>query len=236
VLGPLRARLIRAADLLRAFGVGRSLTLLPGWLVLHREFIAVAWPIPGRAQEIPAPAGVRCGVLGEAELPAFAAGCHELTVGEVRRRWAAGLECLVLWRGSAIAAYRWEATAAAGAVYLPYLGTIVRLAAGDVLTYDARTLPASRRLRVGAELLAAAVERARTRGDRRCVGLIAAWNHAGLRWAEHLGWARVGSVGYRRVGLRRRYFATGAMALVGREVRFLPSAEPNDLPFRAPAS
>jgi hypothetical protein len=73
VLGPLRARLTRAADLLRAFGVGRSLTLLPGWLVLRREFIAVAWPIPARAQEIPAPAGVRCGVLGEAELPAFAA-------------------------------------------------------------------------------------------------------------------------------------------------------------------
>jgi GNAT superfamily N-acetyltransferase len=233
VLRPLRARLTRAANLLGAFGVGRSFTLLPRWLVLRREFIAVARPIPARAREIPALAGVQCRMLGEAELPAFAAGCPELTVGEVRRRWAAGLECLVLWRGPAIAAYRWDVTAAVGALYLPYLGTTARLAPGDVLAYDPRTLPASRRPHLGAELVATAVERARTRGDRRYVSLIAAWNHASLRWAEHLGWERVGSVGYRRVGLRRRYFATGAMALIGREVRFLPSAEPNDLPLRA---
>jgi GNAT superfamily N-acetyltransferase len=164
----------------------------------------------------------------------FVAGCPELTAGEIRRRWVAGMECLVLRRGCGIAAYRWDVTAAVGALYLPYLGGIVRLAPGDVLVYDTRTLRTSRRLRLGAELLAAAVERARTRGDRRLVGLIATWNHASLRWADQLGWERLGTVGYRRAGLRRRYFATGAMAVVGREVRFLPSAEPGEAPVAGP--
>jgi GNAT superfamily N-acetyltransferase len=235
VLGPLRARLTHAADVFRGLGLRRSLTLLPAWLVLRREFVAVAWPIPVRPRDLPDLSGMRCDVLGEAELPAFAAGCPELTAREVRRRWAAGLECLVLWRGHAVVAYRWDVTAAAGALHLPYLGTIVRLAPGDVLVYDARTLPASRRLRLGAELLAAAVARAQARGARRYVGLIAAWNHASLRWADYLGWERVGTVGYRRVGLRRRYVATGVMAIVGREVRFLPSAEPRDPPVRVTA-
>jgi GNAT superfamily N-acetyltransferase len=74
--------------------------------------------------------------------------------------------------------------------------------------------------RLGAELVSAAVERARRRGATRLVGLVAAWNRASLGWAEHLGWKRLGTVGYRRVGLGRRYFARGSMAIVGGEIRF----------------
>lgn len=70
------------------------------------------------------------------------------------------------------------------------------------------------------ELVSAAVERARRRGATRLVGLVAAWNRASLGWAEHLGWKRLGTVGYRRVGRRRRYFARGSMAIVGGEIRF----------------
>jgi hypothetical protein len=58
------------------------------------------------------------------------------------------------------------------------------------------------------------------------VGLIAGWNRASLSWAGGLGWKRLGTVGYRRVGLRRRYFATGSMAIVDGEIRFPASGPP----------
>jgi GNAT superfamily N-acetyltransferase len=187
VRGPLRARLTRAADLLRALGRRRSFRILPAWLLLRREFIAVAWPVPACPPEVPDQRGGQCTILDETGLGEFVAGCPELTAGEVRRRWAAGMECLVLWQDRAVAAYRWDVVAAAGALYVPYLGRIVGLLPGDVLTYEARTLPASRRRHLGAGLVAAAAERARRRGDRRHVGFLAAWNHASLRWADRLG-------------------------------------------------
>jgi GNAT superfamily N-acetyltransferase len=193
------------------------------WLLRRREFVAVAWPIPPEPEEGPGRLGARSGILDEPGLPAFVAECPELTAREIRQRWAAGLECLVLWHEEAIAAYRWDATWAAGPLYLPYLGLTVRLAPGDSLVYDTFTRAASRRLRLGAELVNAAVARARGRGVRRCVGLVAAWNRASLGWAEHLGWEVLGTVGYRRVGFRRRYFATGGMAIAGDEVHFPPS-------------
>jgi GNAT superfamily N-acetyltransferase len=129
---------------------------------------------------------------------------------------------MVLWQDSAIATYRWDAIWSVGPIYLPYLDRFLRLGPGDSLVYDTRTLPSSRRLRLGAELVSAAVERARRQGATRLVGLVAAWNRASLGWAEHLGWKRLGTVGYRRVGLRRRYFARGSMSIEDGEIRFPP--------------
>jgi GNAT superfamily N-acetyltransferase len=226
MLGPLRARLTNVADVVRTLGVREGLAVAPAWLLVQREFVAVAWPIPPAAPEVPLRPGVRCAVLDEASLPAFMAHCPELTVQEIRRRWAAGLECMVLWHDSAIATYRWDATWSAGPIHLPYLDRFLRLAPGDSLVYDTRTLPASRRIRLGAELVTAAVERARRKGAKRLVGLIAGWNRASLSWAGGLGWKRLGTVGYRRVGLRRRYFATGSMAIVDGEIRFPASGPP----------
>jgi GNAT superfamily N-acetyltransferase len=233
MLGSLRARLINVAYIVRTLGVRQSLTVVPAWLVTQREFVAVAWPVPPDAQEIPARPGVRCTVLDEATLPAFRAQCPELTAHEIRRRWAAGLECMILWQDSAVTTYRWDALWSVGPVYFPYLRRFLRLAPGDSLVYDTRTLPSSRRLRLGAELVSAAVERARWQGASRLVGLIAAWNRASLGWAEHLGWQRLGTVGYRRVGLRHPYFATGSMAIVDGEIGFPPrdvtARDPSDL-------
>ena len=222
----LRPHLTHAVDLLRTLGLRRGVGVLVGWLLLRREFVVVAWLIPPRETEPASRADVECRLLDESGLPTFAARCPELGMAEVRRRWAAGMECLVLWHDGAIAAYRWDVPAAADPIYLPYLGRRVRLAPGDVLTYEARTLPTSRRLRLGAELVDAAVARARARGDRRCVGLNAAWNHASLRWAQQLGWERLGTVGWGRAGLGRRYFATGAVSFVDGEIWFPPSPCP----------
>ena len=235
--GPLRDRLTRLADLVRTVGPRRSLTVLPVWLLLRREFVVVVTPIPALPEVAPARAGMGCTVLDEAGLRAFVARCPEMTEREIRLRWSVGIECKVLWHEGAIVAYRWDVTGAVGAFHLPYLGRAVRLDPGDALVYDTRTLPASRRLRLGAELVAAAVEHARRRGARRYLGLIATWNRASLQWAELLGWERLGTVGWRRVGLRRRYFATGVMAIVDGEIRFPPrSAPPGGLSLEAPTS
>ena len=230
----LRSRLRVAADLARTVGPRRSVAIGAAWLLWRREFVAVAWPIPPQREEGPARPGARCALLDEAGLRAFMASCPELPAREIRRRWAAGLECLVLWHGEALAAYRWDATWAVGPLHLPYLGRALRLAPGDSLVYDTFTRPDSRRLHLGAELVNAAVVRARGRGVRRFVGLIAAWNSASRGWAAHLGWEAIGTVGYRRVGLRRRYFATGGMALVGDEVRFPLSGRPASASQLAP--
>jgi GNAT superfamily N-acetyltransferase len=236
MLRSLRARLLRAADPVRALGLGRGLSALPPWFLWRREFVAVAWPIPARPIEITLRPGVEWRVLDEAGLPAFVAECPELAPEEIRRRWAAGLESLVLRHDRTIVAYRWDAIGAVDPLYLPYLRRIARLAPGDALVYDTWTLPARRRLRLGAELVAAAMERARQRGNRRYVGLIATWNRPSLRWAEHLGWVRLGTVGWRRVGLRRRYFATGALAIVDGEARFLPPVMPGGQAHGGPTS
>ncbi len=237
MLVPIRVRLTRLDDLVRTLGPRRSLSVLPAWLFLRREFVAVARPIPALPEAGPARAGARWTVLDETGLRAFVAGCPELTAREIRRRWAAGIDCMVLWHAGAIVAYRWDVTGSAGAFHLPYLDRSVRLDPGDALVYDTRTLPASRRLRLGAELVTAAVERARRRGARRYMGLVAAWNRASLQWAELLGWERLGTVGWRRAGLRRRYFATGAMAIVDGEIRFPPrAAPPGDLSPEPPTS
>jgi GNAT superfamily N-acetyltransferase len=219
----LRERLTRTADLVRTVGLRHGVGLLAAWLFRRREFVAVAFPLAAWPEAPPDGSPLRCDLLGEADLPALLAGCPEATASEARRRWAAGLECLVLRQRDTILAYRWDVPADLGPIYLPYLGAMVRPARGDVLTYEARTLPSHRRGGLGVALFASGAARARARGARRCVGLIAAWNKAGLRWAEHCGWERVGTVGYRRMWSRRRYFATGMLALVDDEVRFLPS-------------
>lgn len=234
MLGLARARLTHVADFFRELGLRRGLTVFPVWLLARREFVAVAWDIPPRQEPASEPPDVRWTVLDEAGLPAFTAECRELTAREVRQRWASGLDCLVLWRGSAMVAYRWDVPSAVGALYLPYLGRTLRLGPGEALTYETRTVPASRRLRLGAMLVAAAMDRARQRGDRRYVGFVASWNRASVQWAEGLGWERVGTVGWERAGLRRRYFATGAMSIVGDEVRFPPSRMAVDRSHRAP--
>jgi hypothetical protein len=94
---PIRIRLTRVEDLVRTLGPHRSLSVLPAWLFLRREFIAVAWAYPDPAGGRPGTSGARWTVLDEAGLRAFVAECPELTAREIPRRWAAGIECMALW-------------------------------------------------------------------------------------------------------------------------------------------
>jgi hypothetical protein len=142
-----------------------------------------------------------------------------VSVREVRRRWRQDQVCFVCWIGREVAAYRWHA---AGRIYLPYLGRVLRGAPEDIVAIEARTLPEYRRTRAGLLLAKAELQFARQHGARRVVGLIAAWNRASLAWAGSVGWFHLGVVGYRRAGWRRRYYTAGALRLEGNEVVVLP--------------
>ena len=213
----MRATLTHARDMVRDLGVRRSLRVAPRWLIA-RDFHVLATRVDTRL-ELPAPREARCDVLGETDLAAFVRACPEVSVREARRRWRLDHVCLVCWIGREVAAYRWSAAEAA---YLPYLGRVLRGAPGDIVIIEARTLPDHRRAGAGLLLAQAELQYARRHGARRVVGLIAAWNHPSLAWAETAGWIYLGAVGYRRAGWRRQYFVAGAVRLDGEEVVVLP--------------
>jgi hypothetical protein len=191
--------------------------MAPGWF-LGREFHVVATAIDVRV-DVAAPPAARCDVLREKDLIAFVRACPAMSAREVRRRWGEQQVCLVCWIGTEVASYRWDTAAA---TYLPYLGRRLRVAPGDVITLETRTLPGHRRTGAGSVLLKAKLDSVRGHGVRRLVGLVAAWNRPSLAWAAAVGWAQLGVVGYRRVGWRRRYFVEGALRLEGDDVVILP--------------
>jgi GNAT superfamily N-acetyltransferase len=213
----LRAGLTHTRDMVRDLGLRRSLRLAPRWL-FAREFHVVATTVDVRL-DFAAPPEARCDVLQEKDLIAFVRACPTMSVREVRRRWRGQQACLVCWIGTEVAAYRWDA---AGAAYLPYLGRRLRGAPGDVVTIEARTLPGYRRTGAGSMLVQAELDLARGHAARRLVGLIAAWNRSSLAWSAAVGWIRLGVVGYRRAGWRRRYFVEGTIRLEGDDVVLLP--------------
>jgi hypothetical protein len=191
--------------------------MAPHWL-RERRFHVWTTPTDARFDLADLP-GARSDVLQERDLRVFLRACREVSAREVRRRWRAQQECLVCWIGPEVAAYRWDGT---GGTYLPYLGSRLRGAPGDVVVIECRTLPGRRRAGASSLLVQARLDRARRQGARRLIGLVAAWNQASLAWSAAVGWSNVGTVGYRWTGWGRRYYVEGALRLEGGEVVVLP--------------
>jgi GNAT superfamily N-acetyltransferase len=205
-------RLRRVADVRRTLGLRRFLATLPRW-ALRPEFHVVVRDLGMPLPAISPLAGVRWAPLSWRDAAAITALNPALSALEQRRRWEEGQICVGGWLDAALVHYWWETTRPA---YLPYLGRSCRPARGDVCVVEAFTAPAARGRGISSAAAVLALHRSRDQGLRRSIGFIAWWNTPSLR----IGWSTtdrttVGTVGYIRLGLWRRHFATGAVRLAG---------------------
>ena len=204
-----RALLARFSELARMLGwrlpwIAIVWLIRPKFLVLVRD---LSQPLPpGQPYSV-----TRQSVLTEAEIEAIAAINERMTPTEVRRRLADGQVCHLEWVGSALAHYRWEVTRL---TYIPYLHRTFHPRAGQVLGDLVFTAPSFRGRGIDSFAAVTALHRMRTEGLREAISIIAWWNSVELRVSRRRwGTSVVGAIGYWNLGLKRRYFAEGAVRL-----------------------
>lgn len=204
--------LYRLRDVHRTLGFRRLLWVAPQWLV-RQEYLVYVKDLRLPLPEVPAPGPLRWTGLTEAQIGRVLAINPALSEAEIRRRLKEGQECLLAWIGESLVYYRWDATASP---YLPYLGKTLRLLQGDINATDAFTHPAFRGRGIHAASTIVVLHRARDLGLSRVITIAAWWNAPALRVnLQKSGHTVVGTVGFWNAGLRRFYFATGAVCLEG---------------------
>lgn len=165
------------------------------WLALELDAMPPA-PSPGVAVDI--------GPLAADGWRQVAAARPGLAPGEARRRLEAGHRCFVARREGGVVSCLW---AAGDAVRVPHLwGSPVPLDDGEVLTYDAYTVPSLRGRRLLPAVRGRMLETLRDEGVRRAVLLVAPHNEPMLRSARRSGYrlrATVVRLGLGRLGWTR---------------------------------
>ncbi len=212
----------RVLDVGRTIGVVQLAWTAPRWLV-QREFLVTVKDLSGPLP-LPAPGtGVDWRSLAAAEIPRLLAESPTLSEAEVRRRLREGQECWVGWAGDIPAHWRWETSVA---TYFPYLHRGVRPLDGDRWIVEVYTHPSRRRRGLYTAATVAAMHRARDRGHRRLIGLIAAWNTPARRVAEQeLQRSVIGTVGYLAIGPWRPPLVRGRVRLDDQGRVFVPLDE-----------
>jgi hypothetical protein len=196
----------RILDVRRTIGIVRLAQIAPGWLI-RREFLVTVKDLTSPLPPVTPGPDIVWRRLAASEIPRLLAGSPTLTLAEVWRRLREGQECWVTWAGDIPAHWRWETSAE---TYLPYLHRTVRPLDGDLWVVDVYTHPSRRQRGLYTAATVTAMHRARERGHRRLIGLIAAWNLPVLRVAEEgLRRAVVGTAGYWAIGRWRRPVVTG---------------------------
>jgi hypothetical protein len=227
----LRRLAYRVLDVGRTIGVVRLAGTAPRWLV-RREFLVTVKDLSGPLPRPVRGADVVWRRLAAAEIPRLLAESPTLTEAEVWRRFREGQECWVGWTHDIPVHWRWETNTEA---YLPYLRRAVRPLDGDRWIVDVYTHPSRRRHGLYTAATVAAMHRARERGHRRLIGLIAAWNTPARRVAEQeLQRAVVGTVGYWAIGPWRPPLARGRVHLDDQGRVFVPPDEDARLPAPVP--
>jgi GNAT superfamily N-acetyltransferase len=209
----------RILDARRTIGVMQLARAAPRWL-MRREFLVTVKDLTGPLPPIAPSPGVAWRRLTAAEIPQLVAKSPTLTAAEVWRRLREGQECWVGWLDGTPAHWRWETCTE---THCPYLRRAVRPLDGDLWIVDVYTHPARRRRGLYTAATVTAMHRARERGHRRLIGLIAAWNLPVRRIAEDaLQRTVVGTVGYWAVGRERPPLVTGRVRLDRRGRVFVP--------------
>jgi hypothetical protein len=209
----------RALDARRTIGLIRLARVAPRWL-MRREFLVTVKDLTGPLPSIVPSPGVSWRCLAAAEIPRLVTSSPTLTAAEVWQRVREGQECWVAWMGDIPAHWRWETCAE---THLPYLRRTVRPLDGDLWTVDAYTHPTQRRRGLYTAATVTAMHRARERGRRRLIGLLATWNSPVRHIAEKkLQRSVVGTVGYWTVSGWRAPFVTGRVQLDDRGCVFVP--------------
>ena len=199
----------------------------PRWL-MRREFLVTVKDLTGPLPPVAPSPGVAWRLLTAAEIPQLVTSSPTLTTAEVWRRLRDGQECWVGWMDDIPAHWRWETCAK---THVPYLRHAVHPLDGDLWIVDVYTHPAQRRRGIYTAATVTTMHRARERGHRRLIGLIAAWNLPVRRIAEEeLRRSVVGTVGYWTVGRGRPPLVTGRVRLDESGHLFVPVDEGARLP------
>jgi GNAT superfamily N-acetyltransferase len=209
-VGEVDPLLFRLRDTARLLGWRRVVWLSPWWAV-RRRYVVLARDLRQPLPEAPARDDVRWSVLTEADIDALRTINPTFGETDIRRRWREGQECLLGWMDGVLAYARWDAT---GSTYLAYLDRTLELPPGDVLSATAFTDPRFRGRGLHAFFHLLALRRARERGSRRSLSVVAWWNTPALRVSrDYAGRQALGTIGYWGFGSFKHYFATGAVTL-----------------------
>jgi hypothetical protein len=208
----------RAADALRVLGPGGICRIWPRWL-LRQRYLVLARELSPTVPRMSRLESMPWTVLAPEQLPLVRAINPALSEREIRRRLAAGQECLLFWHHGAAVYYRWDTTRPA---YLPYLSTTVRPLEGDLFTVEAFTHPAVRGRGIHSLATSIVLRRAHERGLRRSITTVAWWNRPALRVAQDkAGRLVAGVVSRGGFGPWRSISTTGAIHLAAGELQVL---------------
>jgi GNAT superfamily N-acetyltransferase len=205
----------KAREAARVAGPWRFFTSVLWWpicchyLVLVRELEP---PLP-RPPLVP---GFRGTALAEGDVPWLPSLNPETSLAEIDRRRRAGERAALAWVDDALIGYRWET---AGPRVVDFLGKTIHPEPGDMIGSGMFVHPAFRGRGIAAALAAWQFDRARERGFRRAVVLVAALNTPSLRAFAKLGCRPVGGLTVWQAGSRRAVRAAGAAAVEGECVR-----------------
>ena len=196
----------RLLDIYRTVGLRRLLWVSPSWLI-RRKFLVLVRDLRVPPPDLPACGPLQWAPLTEADIPRVCAINPAITEAKIRQRLEEGHECLLGWVGESLAHYRWDS---ARPTFLPYLGKTLQSEEGDCLSAGVFTHPAFRGRGIYSVSSILSLHRARDRGFRRSIAIVAWWHTPALR-VDHqkAGRTIAGTVGYWNIGPWRYYFATG---------------------------
>lgn len=188
----------------RLLAVGPRWALRQQYLVLARELGPTLPRLIGRDT-------LEWALLTPADAPLVRAVNPFVAESEVRERLRDGHDCLLLTRAGVPVYYRWDTSRP---VYLPYLSITLRPSDGELFTIEAFTHPAFRGRGIHSFATGLVLERARRRGLRRSVTLIAWWNVPARRVAlEKAERTVVGTVSRHGIGPWRSHRSSGAASI-----------------------
>lgn len=215
---PLR-RLVADA---RTLGTLAALRSAPGWL-LRPTYVGAVTTLHDPLPPVPPGIEVQLLPLRERDMADALAIDPRLSPAAIRRRLAAGEECVLVWHeGRATHCVWWTDHP----VFLTYLGRRFRPLPGDRLCVDVTSRPAHRRRGIDAAAAIAYLHRLRDLGYRRALSLIASWNRPALGVAlGRMHGQAAGTVGYWNLGVARRYVVSGGVRLDANGQVFIAAAE-----------
>lgn len=171
---------------------------------IYRRLIVLERPLAEPTAEVPIALSMSVGVLDERQVPAYAVLRPDQDLAAVRRRFAKGHPCFVVWHEDQIIHAAWVAT---GRTTIEYLSRELVLAPDEVYVYDAFTAPRFRGCGASPFRALAMGDHLRARGYRRVLTAVHPENRRGFRPLEKVGTRRVGVIGYFGIGPWRWQFS-----------------------------
>ena len=193
----------------RVIGVVPALRAAPRWLIRPTYGVHVT-DLGGPLPPVPAGLDVQLAPLRDADVGEALAIDPRLSREAIRRRLAAGEECVLVWHeGEATHCVWWTDHP----VFLPYLRSTFWPLAGDRFCVDVASRPIRRRRGIDTAAAITYLYRLRELGYRRVVSLVASWNAPARAVALRMHGSVVGTVGYWNLGFTRRHVVSGRVCL-----------------------